>query len=457
MKTELPSICKGTIVEEVPGSNVFSLRTLLAVTGVIFTAFALKLPLNMFSVPLIAAASFLSAYIAYFFTLSRLFGYSSTATGDATQYLVGVSAEWKGKLARKSRIGMEEFFEAYIAGKVDLKPGVDLLEFMEMRHLFFTFKLTWNHAKFFFTQWIPELLWHSKKQDKEQVRDHYDRGNDFYEAFLGTSMIYTSGIVRNVNQRETLEELQDNKLNLVCDKIRLKATDKLLDIGCGWGTFVNFAAKTFGVKAKGVTLSRNQTELAYERAEKQGIKKNVDFLCMDYRDIPMEKYNKITCLEMAEHVGVRKFPNFMEQVYNMLEDDGIFYLQIAGLRRKWQFEDFVWGLFMAKYVFPGADASCPLNWVINQLESGGFEVQSVDTIGVHYSATIERWYRNWMSNKSKIVQKYGMNWFRKWGIFLSWSTIISRQGSATCYQIVAHKNLNKFDRSSLISPKRLQA
>lgn len=110
---------------------------------------------------------------------------------------------------------------------------------------------------------------------------------------------------------------------------------------------------------------------------------------------------------------------------------------------------------MNKYIFPGADASTPLGWFVDSLESAGFEVKGIDTIGVHYSATLWRWYRNWMSNKSEIIAKYGERslplsesvsnnrWFRIWEFFLAYSTIISRQGSATCYQIVLHKVLTR--------------
>lgn len=101
---------------------------------------------------------------------------------------------------------------------------------------------------------------------------------------------------------------------------------------------------------------------------------------------------------------------------------------------------------MNKYIFPGADASCPLNWVVAQCEAAGFEVKSIDTIGVHYSATIYHWYQNWLSNKDKIVAKYGVRWYRIWEYFLAYSTIIPRQGSASCYQLVLHKNLNAFHR-----------
>jgi len=115
----------------------------------------------------------------------------------------------------------------------------------------------------------------------------------------------------------------------------------------------------------------------------------------------------------------------------------------------------MWGSFMGTYVFPGADASCPLGWVINQLEGTGWEIRSVETIGIHYSATIKRWYDNWMSNKKKIIDSYGEEWFRKWAMFLAWSVISPEQGSASCYQIVAHKNLRNFNRKMFIGEKPL--
>ena len=151
---------------------------------------------------------------------------------------------------------------------------------------------------------------------------------------------------------------------------------------------------------------------------------------------------------MAEHVGIRRFPDFLNQVYGMLEDDGVFFLQIAGLRRAFHWEDFLWGFFMDTYIFPGADASLPLTFPVGQLEAAGFEVKSVETIGVHYSDTIRYWYYNWVRPevKNEMTMKYGARLYKVWEIFLAWSTIIARQGNSTCYQIVAHKNINDYDR-----------
>lgn len=328
-------------------------------------------------------------------------------------YLTFHKEEDRDKYYGRAKIPMETFHEKYFDGDVDVKG--DMLEVLEYRHDWANFRFTMNLFRFFLTGMMPEVIMHTRSQDEEQVRDHYDRGDDFYGWFLGPRMIYTSGIISDINREESLEQLQDNKLAIVCEKIGLKPGEKLLDIGCGWGTLARYASTHYGARATGVTLGRNQTVWGNNGLRKDGISEEQSkILCADYRDIPVPQggYNKITCLEMAEHVGVRYFSTFLKQVHDMLDDDGVFFLQIAGLRRPWQYEDLVWGLFMNKYIFPGADASTPLGWFVTQLEGAGFEIKSIDTIGVHYSATLWRWYRNWMANKDKVEAKYGTRWFR---------------------------------------------
>jgi len=202
-----------------------------------------------------------------------------------------------------------------------------------------------------------------------------------------------------------------------------------------------------------VTLGKKQVEWANRQAKQMGVEQSARALWLDYRDAPRAKYDKITCLEMAEHVGSKYFGKFLMQVSSMLNDDGMFFLQIVGVRRPWQFEDFTWGLFLAKHIFPGSDASCQLGWVIDQLENAGFEIHSVETIGVHYSATHKRWYDNWVQNKDYIEKRYGVRLYRLWEWFLAWSSIVAEQGSAAVYQIVAHKNLMSFDRKRFMTER----
>ncbi|GAA5885901.1 hypothetical protein JCM6882_004195 [Rhodosporidiobolus microsporus] len=362
------------------------------------------------------------------------------------EYITIKDAALREKYNGQKKIPMQVFHDAYFDGKIDIKG--DMLELLEWRHDWMSFPMTVELMKYVLTVLIPDVIFHSAGQDEEQVTDHYDRGDDFHEWFLGHRMIYTSGVIRDINRKETLEELQDNKLALVCHKLQLKPEDTLLDIGCGWGTLVTYAAKNSGCDATGVTLSKNQAEFGTKRIADNGVDPSrARILRHDFRELDKNrKFSKIVSLEMAEHVGIRRYNTFLRDVYNLLEDDGIFVFQVAGIRPCWQYEDLNWGLFMNKYVFPGADASCALNWVIGRLEGVGFEVTSVDVLGVHYSATLHRWYENWITNKEKAVAAYGEKLYRTWLFFLASSTIVSREGGASVFQITLHKNLKGYHR-----------
>jgi cyclopropane fatty-acyl-phospholipid synthase-like methyltransferase len=216
------------------------------------------------------------------------------------------------------------------------------------------------------------------------------------------------------------------------------------------------AAKHYGLDATGYTIAQAGADWGNDQIKANGMEGKARFVRADYRDIPHKMYDKITCLEMAEHVGIKNFSTFMEQIYGMLKDDGLFYLQIAALRERpsplWgpNMEDIVWGLFMNKYIFSGADASMPLNWDLKRIESVGFEVHSVENVGIHYSRTIDHWYQNWMRNEEKVMAKYGLETFRMYQIFLGWSVEIARQGSSTAYQIVCNKNVDKYNRERFV-------
>jgi len=349
------------------------------------------------------------------------------------------------KLAKQykgQKIPMNTMVEAYMAQKIDFKK--DPLQVLWCRFDLFRLCITIDHFKFFLTKFVGQLVHHSQNADTAEVRDVYDRGNDFYRWFLGPRMVYTSGIFED--QSGSLEDAQDRKMDLVCRKTKMKPGDKHLDIGCGWGTLLCHAAKYYGTNSTGVTLAREQRKWGLDQAKQYGVEGQVEILCMDYRDIPATQYDVITCLEMAEHVGVKNYQTFLVQVKNMMKDDGFLYFQVAGLRRAWQYEDLIWGLFMGTYIFPAADSSCPLGWVVSHLERAGFEVHSMENAGVHYALTINHWYNNWVSNKDDVINKYGQWWYRLWIIFLAWSTIIASQGSSTVFMLTCHKNTSRFER-----------
>jgi len=353
-----------------------------------------------------------------------------------------VAASYRGV-----KIPFETAIELYMNGGLDFKGEV--LETLWLRKKIFRFCFTLGHVRFFLTKFTGQLINHAQSTDSHEVKEVYDRGNSFYAGFLGPRMIYTSGIFHD--EDESLEEAQDRKLDMVCTKTHMKKGDKHLDIGCGWGTLICHAAANYGTVSTGVTLATEQKNWMEEvNAPDYGVKpgKDVNILIMDYRDIPVpeDKYDVITCLEMAEHVGIKNFAAFLTQVSDMLKDDGFFYLQIAGLRRQWRYEDLIWGLFMGTYIFPTADASCPLGFVVEQCERAGYEVKTVENCGVHYSLTLNHWYNNWLENKEDMIEEYGTWWYKNTVIFLAWSTIIASHGSSTVFMLTLYKNRSQFER-----------
>jgi sphingolipid C9-methyltransferase len=212
-----------------------------------------------------------------------------------------------------------------------------------------------------------------------------------------------------------------------------------------------------------LTLSQNQTAFGNARIERAGLAERARIECRDYREIAPKTYDRIVSLEMVEHVGLKNLTSFFELIYERLKRDGLFLLQFAGLRRGASLgvppigmrpEDMIWGLFMNKYIFPGADASPPLSTMLKSMEKAGFDIYSVENISIHYSLTIRRWHENWRRNAETIRRSYGERWYRLWNFFLAWSWRIGAQGNSECFQVVAHKNLDDFDRRTFLPRAR---
>lgn len=355
---------------------------------------------------------------------------------------------------------MSTLCEAYLAEALDIP---DLEAFFDARAELVHYSLTFEHVRQFVTRMVPEWTLHSLAQDRRIVREHYDRGDDFFAAFLGERMVYTSGIF--LDETQSLEQGQDNKLELVCQKLGLQKDAELLDVGCGWGTLALHAAKQYGARATGVTLSQNQTAFGNARIERAGLAERARIECRDYREIPAKTYDRIVSLEMVEHVGLKNLDGFFQLISQRLKDDGLFLLQFAGLRRGGGMgvppvglrpEDMIWGLFMNKHIFPGADASPPLSTMLKAMEKAGFDIYSVENISIHYSLTIRRWHENWRRNAEAVRRSYGERWYRLWNFFLAWSSRIGAQGNSECFQVVAHKNLDGFDRKIFL-PRAVRA
>jgi len=328
-------------------------------------------------------------------------------------------------------IGLRAALEDYIAtGQGD---AVDILEGGKHAPLFE------KHAiKYLLNDLYSHSLLHTNDHNSGNIAVGYNKGDDWFEATLSTPMIYTSGIYKNGD--ETLEQAQAYKLDYVAHALDLQKGEKLLDIGCGWGSLLKHMTEKYGAVCTGITLSKDQKAYGERMNGDNGAKIVLhDFMTVPETIMPLRSFDKISSLEMAEHVGIKRYNAFLRKVHSLLKDDGTLYFQVAGLRRQWQYEDLVWGLFMGEHVFPGADASCPIGWVATQLERSGFEVQRVHNLGSHYSRTLFQWLESWQAHKEQMTKAYGGEAYRRWEVFLAWSVRVARQGSSTVFMITATK------------------
>lgn len=271
----------------------------------------------------------------------------------------------------QSRIPISHLYEYYIDGALTFKGDVlvsacacrlhrcgeadtntclnaqDILD--NHRDEFVNYKLSYDVVMFLIKQFIGPMSSSFKglMATKKEIAAHYDRGNDFFRAFLGPRMVYTSGVYYDCPKWEPskngkpakhiggtkLEEAQDNKMSLICDRLQLKPGQEYLDIGCGWGTLMRHAAREYGVNSTGVTLAKEGAKWCNDNIKSEGIQDKAQILCMDYREIPEKKYHAISAIEMAEHVGIANFQLFLGNIYENLEDDGYFLMQVSGVLR----------------------------------------------------------------------------------------------------------------------------
>lgn len=371
-----------------------------------------------------------------------------------------LESRWAGK-----KVPMSDVYEAYIDGRLDIE-NEKWNGFFDSRHDTMSFRLTDSHFKWAVTNFFPEVLIHSRSQDRRIVGEHYNRGNDFFGWFLGNSMVYTAGWwgdeLTNLDP-PSLEAAQYKKIDRCCEKLKLKKGETLLDIGCGWGTFVARAAKQVGAKTLGVCLAEEQVAFGQQRIKDYGVEDIAKVEVCDYREVKGQ-FDKIVSLEMVEHVGIKNLDAYFEKAHSLLKDDGLFVLQWTGIRNLYKPqnpltaitlkpEDLIWGLFMSRYIFPGADASLPLSSMIRAAEAAGFEIADVENMSTHYVKTLKTWCDIWVSNRTEIIKAYGERWYRLWKFFLHWSALIGQQGTAFTYQVTMYKNTTSRDRIELRTPR----
>ena len=269
---------------------------------------------------------------------------------------------------------------------------------------------------------------HSKERDAEAVRHHYDVSNEFFSLFLDDSTTYSCAIFSRGAQ--TLEEAQEEKLEMVARKLALKEGDRVLDVGCGWGSFPLWAATRHGASVLGITLSPPQAERARQRAEAAGVADRVEIRVMDYRDLAGERFDAISSIGMVEHVGEVQIDEYARTLARLLEPGGR--LLNHGIARQ-RHTDPAAGPFSERYVFPDAEP-LHLSRVLLALERAGFVTRHVEEFGADYAETLRHWARRLDENLDDAVRLAGPERVRVWRLYLRMARRGFETGFLSIYQ-----------------------
>ncbi|GGK09665.1 cyclopropane-fatty-acyl-phospholipid synthase [Streptomyces camponoticapitis] len=277
---------------------------------------------------------------------------------------------------------------------------------------------------------------HTKHRDRAAISHHYDVGNDFYEMVLGPSMVYSCAYFEHPDS--PLEDAQRDKLDLVCRKLGLKEGERLLDVGCGWGSMAMHAAREYGVQVTGVTLSREQAAFARKRIAGEGLTDRIEIRVQDYRDVRDGPYDAISSIGMAEHVGSVRFREYADDLFALLKPGGRLLNHQIGRRpekdeSKYRIDDFI-----DAYVFPDGELA-PLGRTVGTLEEAGFEARDVESLREHYALTLRQWVRNLERHWPEAVRATSPGRARVWRLYMAASALAFEHNRIGVNQILAVK------------------
>ena len=277
---------------------------------------------------------------------------------------------------------------------------------------------------------------HTRTRDRAAISHHYDLSNDFYQLLLDDHMAYSSGYYTHAGQ--SLHDAQTAKLELVCRKLELKEGQRLLDVGCGWGSMILYAARNHGVQATGITLSEEQRDFVNARIAEQGLTGRVDVRLQHYRefDDPPASFDAVSSIEMGEHVGERHYPGYVDVMHRALKPGGHLLLQQMSRHEGTAPGG---GPFIESYIAPDMHMR-PLWQTIRHVESGGFEIRDVEAMREQYVRTVDHWIETFEANYDKVVALQGEEVARVWRLYLVGGGLAFEQGRMGVDQIVGRKS-----------------
>ncbi len=281
---------------------------------------------------------------------------------------------------------------------------------------------------------------HTRSRDRRNITYHYDVSNDFYGLWLDRNRVYSCAYFENGD--EDLDAAQEKKLDLICRKLMLKPGERLLDIGCGWGGLILWAAERYGVSALGITLSDNQYALVQEAIARRGLTGRVEVRLMDYRDVPEDApYDKIASVGMFEHVGRKNLPLYFAKIARLLRPGGLVMnhgitsvaVEAHGLGS--DISDFI-----DDYVFPGGELT-HVSHVIREMALAGLEPLDAENLRPHYARTLWSWVERLEAQREQAVALVGEQKYRIWRIYMAGSAYAFQRNWLALFQVLGGKPL----------------
>ncbi len=321
---------------------------------------------------------------------------------------------------------MESLFDlkTHLLG-LKLSPGT------RMRLLYQALRLPGGKLRKETRPWRAKLS--ERRNSQASIAHHYDVSNDFYGLWLDPAMVYSCAYFSKNTQ--SLSEAQEDKLDYICRKLRLEPGLTLLDIGCGWGALVLWAARHYGVQAHGITLSREQHRLAQQRVQAAGLQRQVKIELLDYRDLPEAiRYDRVVSVGMFEHVGVSNFPTYFGTVRRVLKPNGLFLNHGITSETGWKRSPLT--RFMNRYIFPDGELA-RISDVTDAMERAGFETLDVEGMRQHYALTLRHWIHALESQRDKAIRYSSEVTYRLWRLYMSGCAYYFDEGSIGLYQVLA--------------------
>lgn len=334
--------------------------------------------------------------------------------------------------------------EAYLSGNIDIEGEsealFDLIACVQKMQLPLANKLILLTQALRLPKWTHShqvrqmrASQYANRNSRASISHHYDVSNNFYKLWLDPQMVYSCAYFRN--DRQSLADAQCDKLDYICRKLRLQSGQNLLDIGCGWGALICWAARQYGVQSHGVTLSQQQYEYVQQRIDDEGLQGQVSVELCDYRDLSENiQYDRIVSVGMFEHVGIENFPRYFGTVKSLLKPGGLFLNHGITNDTGWQKTDLT--RFINHYVFPDGELA-RISDVSLAMERSGFELHDVESLRRHYSMTLRHWVQALKLNRNDAVRESSEATFRLWQLYMSGSAYYFDEGSLNVYQILA--------------------